>query len=80
MDGLNSYSCECGGTGYAGADCDVNIDECAPQPCRHGGTCVDDVNDYHCNCYTAYTGQYSIILLMPGYRERAGTIGSSTEV
>lgn len=57
MDGLNSYSCDCGGTGFSGEDCSVNIDECAPQPCRHGGTCVDDVNDYHCNCYAAYTGE-----------------------
>lgn len=57
VDGLNSYTCECAGTGYAGDDCSVNIDECAPQPCRNGGTCLDDVNDYHCNCHPAYTGK-----------------------
>ena len=60
VDGLNSYGCECGGTGYSGDDCALNIDECASQPCRHGGTCVDDVNDYHCNCYAAYTGEYIV--------------------
>ena len=57
MDGLNSYTCDCAGTGYTGADCDVNIDECAPRPCRNGGTCHDDVNAYRCACHPGYSGR-----------------------
>ncbi|KAJ0180839.1 hypothetical protein K1T71_002924 [Dendrolimus kikuchii] len=56
-DGVNSYTCDCTDTGYTGDECSVNIDECAPQPCRNGGTCLDAINDYHCNCYPAYTGK-----------------------
>ena len=28
----------------------LDIDECASNPCQNGGTCVDDINTYNCNC------------------------------
>ena len=33
------------------------IDDCAEQPCLNGGTCIDSVNDYICNCVVGYTGK-----------------------
>ena len=27
-----------------------DIDECTSNPCLHGGTCIDQVNKYLCNC------------------------------
>lgn len=42
---------------YLGANCEVNIDECAKQPCMHDGECTDLVNDYKCTCDVFYTGK-----------------------
>ena len=33
-----------------------DIDECATDPCDNGGTCVDEVNAYRCNCDPGWTG------------------------
>ena len=30
--------------------------DCASHPCRNGGTCIDGVNDYKCQCAVGYTG------------------------
>ena len=35
---------------------DVNIDECSPNPCQNGGTCIDGINSYNCSCVDGYTG------------------------
>ena len=35
----------------------ADIDDCADQPCEHGGSCGDAVNDYTCNCVPGYTGR-----------------------
>jgi hypothetical protein len=57
VDGVNSYECDCAGTGYNGVTCNSNIDECASSPCLHGGTCADGINSYECDCYgTGYNG------------------------
>ncbi|KAL9980337.1 hypothetical protein ACROYT_G008909 [Oculina patagonica] len=32
------------------------INECASNPCLNGGTCVDQVNGYVCNCQPGYGG------------------------
>lgn len=40
-------------TGY---NCQVNIDECASNPCLNQGTCFDDISGYTCHCVLPYTG------------------------
>lgn len=41
----------------SGKMCQININECASQPCLHGGTCVDQINAYLCNCTDEYMGR-----------------------
>uniref|UniRef100_A0A452SNF0 Neurogenic locus notch homolog protein 1 n=1 Tax=Ursus americanus TaxID=9643 RepID=A0A452SNF0_URSAM len=36
--------------------CNVNIDECAGNPCHHGGTCEDGINSFTCHCPEGYHG------------------------
>ena len=47
--------CDCA-TGYSGDSCETNIDECAPVPCKNGGTCHDGVNSFTCTCAAGYSG------------------------
>lgn len=34
----------------------TDINECQSNPCLHEGTCVDDVNEYHCQCLSDWQG------------------------
>jgi EGF-like domain len=56
--------------GYSGPTCEVNVDECAGSPCLNGGTCVDGVNNYTCQCDTRYGILYSIITLKSIFMKR----------
>lgn len=55
-----SFRCHCA-YGFTGLRCESFIDWCRiSQPCRNGGTCVQDVataNHYRCNCLAAWTGK-----------------------
>ena len=33
-----------------------DADECSPNPCVNGGTCIDNVNSYTCQCRPGWTG------------------------
>ncbi|XP_041453239.1 E-selectin-like [Lytechinus variegatus] len=33
-----------------------NINECDPYPCINGGTCIDGINSYTCDCTFGFTG------------------------
>ena len=33
-----------------------DIDECVNHTCQNGGSCLDGVNNYSCNCLPGYTG------------------------
>ena len=34
----------------------IDADECSPNPCFNGGSCVDGVHIYTCSCVAGYTG------------------------
>jgi hypothetical protein len=34
----------------------TEINECQSQPCLNGGTCVDQINRFDCQCVAGYTG------------------------
>jgi len=34
----------------------TDIDECASNPCQDGGSCIDQINGYTCNCSNSTTG------------------------
>lgn len=38
----------------------MNIDECASNPCQNQAKCEDKVNDYFCDCYPGYTGNFYV--------------------
>ena len=56
VDKLFRYECVCE-PGWTGLDCDVNIDDCASNPCQNNGLCTDDVNGYSCICEPGFTGK-----------------------
>ncbi|XP_052018599.1 neurocan core protein [Apodemus sylvaticus] len=49
------YGCSCD-QGYAGENCEIDIDDCLCSPCENGGTCIDDVNGFVCLCLPSYGG------------------------
>ena len=42
--------------GYDGTDCEINIDDCSPDPCGVNGRCIDGIDSFTCNCATGYIG------------------------
>ena len=60
-----SYECDCSETGFEGDHCEVDIAECASDPCQHGATCLEGVKGYTCLCWpgtgtTCYTSNISV--------------------
>ncbi|XP_058998330.1 protein crumbs homolog 2 [Mustela lutreola] len=49
------FLCRCP-PGFEGDECGVDVDECASQPCLHGGRCQDLPNGFQCHCPDGYTG------------------------
>ena len=35
----------------------IDTDDCYPNPCLNGGTCIDGVNDYSCLCAPLFVGK-----------------------
>ncbi|XP_035217057.1 protein crumbs-like isoform X1 [Stegodyphus dumicola] len=57
-DEINSYSCDCAGTGYRGPNCEENINECEENnPCYTGSRCFDRYGDYICDCPPGFGGK-----------------------
>ena len=51
----DDFDCACD-PGYNDTDniC-MEINECTPNPCENGGTCIDLMNAYSCECVPGYT-------------------------
>eukprot|EP01047_Picozoa_sp_COSAG01_P045668 COSAG01_NODE_4226_length_5224_cov_15.169171_3_plen_798_part_00 len=56
------YACSCK-SGWAGDECETDVDECSSTPCMHGGTCEESAGDstievgvYHCTCVLGWRG------------------------
>uniref|UniRef100_A0A8C9BDM0 Neurocan core protein n=1 Tax=Phocoena sinus TaxID=42100 RepID=A0A8C9BDM0_PHOSS len=49
------YGCSCD-QGFAGENCEIDIDDCISSPCENGGTCIDEVNAFVCLCLPSYGG------------------------
>uniref|UniRef100_A0A0L8GAC7 EGF-like domain-containing protein n=2 Tax=Octopus bimaculoides TaxID=37653 RepID=A0A0L8GAC7_OCTBM len=43
--------------GFKGPFCEINIDDCKPNPCLHNGTCTDLIDDFYCYCPSWLTGK-----------------------
>lgn len=54
LDGIGNYTCLCV-DGFIGKMCEIDKDECDPNPCQHG-TCQDYVNSYSCTCEPGFSG------------------------
>lgn len=39
----------------------IDVDDCTPNPCKHGGTCQDLVNGFKCTCPLHWTGKMCLI-------------------
>jgi hypothetical protein len=46
----------CGDLKTRGTNCDKLINNCATNPCQHGGSCSNGVGTYTCSCTAGYTG------------------------
>ena len=40
----------------SGENCEEDINDCIGVECFHGGTCVDGINHYKCDCVQGYEG------------------------
>lgn len=54
QDLFNWFNCTCVG-GWAGRRCDLYVDTCASNPCRHGNCTVKGLS-YECTCDFGYAG------------------------
>uniref|UniRef100_A0A1I8NLN3 Delta-like protein n=1 Tax=Stomoxys calcitrans TaxID=35570 RepID=A0A1I8NLN3_STOCA len=52
---VSEFTCACV-PGWTGPTCEINIDECAGGPCKHGGTCIDLIGGFRCECPPEWTG------------------------
>lgn len=43
---------------FSGERCEININECASNPCLNGASCIDGEDAYSCHCQPGYTGLY----------------------
>ncbi|HRY92117.1 MAG TPA: calcium-binding EGF-like domain-containing protein, partial [Myxococcota bacterium] len=53
--GTGEFTCTCD-PGWEGPLCDVDHDDCDPDPCLNGGTCDDQLGGYICDCLPGTSG------------------------
>eukprot|EP00062_Callorhinchus_milii_P025030 gi/632985567/ref/XP_007909754.1/ PREDICTED: protein jagged-2 [Callorhinchus milii] len=51
-----NFTCACH-RGFTGNYCHENINDCARNQCRNGGTCIDGVDSYQCACPDGWEGE-----------------------
>ncbi|WAR08642.1 FBP1-like protein [Mya arenaria] len=51
------FTCQCL-TGFEGADCGTNDDDCVSHGCLNGAACVDEPGSYSCKCVSGYSGDF----------------------
>ena len=44
-------------SGYHGARCELEYNECLSSPCLNRGTCLDRVDNYECRCTHGHKGR-----------------------
>lgn len=42
--------------------CQYEIDECESNPCQNGGTCIDGLASFYCNCTEDFVGDQCEVL------------------
>ncbi len=52
--GVPAFTCACL-TGFTGGLCQNNTNDCLPNPCKNGGSCIDAINNYTCSCPIGFT-------------------------
>ncbi|MBM4397773.1 MAG: VCBS repeat-containing protein, partial [Deltaproteobacteria bacterium] len=57
-----SERCACS-AGWTGDNCDVETNECDPNPCLNGGTCTDGVGSFTCDCPNGWAGATCNVIL-----------------
>jgi hypothetical protein len=45
-----TFTCDCTGTGFQGALCESNVNDCSAASCLNGGRCIDGLNGTTCDC------------------------------
>jgi len=49
--------------GFEGQFCEIDIDDCDPDPCQNGGICEDYPGYYECTCPELTTGDNCEIVI-----------------
>lgn len=52
---MEIFNCSCL-AGFTGTLCEADIDECGRNPCRNGGTCVNNHGGFYCHCQNGFSG------------------------
>lgn len=56
-DGVYQYTTDCNCTsGFTGAECEIDVDECLGSPCSNGGICINTYGGFICQCPSGITG------------------------
>ena len=55
---LTLFTCNCTGSGYTGATCNKDVNECETEkPCHPNATCINYRGTYQCNCQPGFNGK-----------------------
>ena len=58
-----NYTCDCTGTGFTGANCSTDINECTALTdlCRNHTLCNNTIGGYVCSCDPGWSGTYCTV-------------------